>query len=60
MRPLLDQECENISGGFIGVMLIAAELDLITCIPLCLIGAAVIALDLYAPLVAIIAAPGAP
>lgn len=61
MRPLLTQECKNVSGSFIGFMLAAAELDLITCIPICIIGVAVVALDLYAPLVAIaIAAPGAP
>jgi hypothetical protein len=47
MRPLLTQECKNVSGGFIGFMLAAAELDLITCIPICIIGVAVIALGAF-------------
>jgi hypothetical protein len=30
MRPLLTQECKNLSGSIIGFMFEAAELDLIT------------------------------
>ena len=61
MRPLSTQECKNVSAGFLGFLLAVGELELIHYVQIGIIGAVVIALDLYAPVVAIAAvAPGGP
>lgn len=53
MRSLSLEECSLISGGYLGLVLVALEVDMITMLPICALGAAMIILDLYTPLAAV-------